>query len=459
MGKELMIKRLKIEKLFGIYNVNIPFKSNINIFIGENGVGKTTILNILNYVISGYSEGLSSIDFNTIEVLLGDNEKITINKKDLINYISNKFDGKIRRYYIEENAPLLEKRIAMEIMKAIDNNEVPNKEHILDRISWRYRRHVSRSYIEDVYDSIFNDEKAEKILENSWEYQVYNHMKKWGDVIYLPTYRRIEEDFNDYMDSSSDREHYMGNRTRKNLSYMQFGMDDVQKSIDKTCNDLRNNTNEGFKGMTTNLLTNYISSVERKLKLNKKDYDNIDSKKLEIVFSRLADKIDNELTKKIINMMGDNSLVDRTYFFSIISELINIYEKNKQIDDKLEGFEKVCNNYMVNKRVNYDKFKIECNVIQKNSQKIIDLKNLSSGEKQIMSLFSKLYLDSEKNNIILFDEPELSLSVLWQNRLIPDIIDSERCSFLCMVTHSPFIFENEYVANVIDIEKYISLVE
>ena len=43
----------------------------------------------------------------------------------------------------------------------------------------------------------------------------------------------------------------------------------------------------------------------------------------------------------------------------------------------------------------------------------ISLKNLSSGEKQILSLFSKLYLNLNNKNILLFDEPELSLSIIW----------------------------------------------
>lgn len=61
MTKDLFIKRFEIEELFGIYNVNISFKDNINIFVGENGLGKTTILNALNYIIQGDSESLAAI--------------------------------------------------------------------------------------------------------------------------------------------------------------------------------------------------------------------------------------------------------------------------------------------------------------------------------------------------------------------------------------------------------------
>ncbi len=56
---------------------------------------------------------------------------------------------------------------------------------------------------------------------------------------------------------------------------------------------------------------------------------------------------------------------------------------------------------------------------------------------------SELYLGEEKSYIVIFDEPELSLSVEWQKKQLPDIIRSRRCAFLVAATHSPFVFENE----------------
>ena len=44
--KKSFIKSFKMEELFGIYNVDIPFEDDINIFVGENGLGKTTIIYI-----------------------------------------------------------------------------------------------------------------------------------------------------------------------------------------------------------------------------------------------------------------------------------------------------------------------------------------------------------------------------------------------------------------------------
>ena len=91
------------------------------------------------------------------------------------------------------------------------------------------------------------------------------------------------------------------------------------------------------------------------------------------------------------------------------------------------------------------------------SSEYITLNSLSSGEKQIVSLFAKLYLEDSGKSIVIIDEPELSLSIRWQKMLLPDIMRSNNCGLLLTVTHSPFIFENEYDFDAQDIKKYISI--
>lgn len=88
---------------------------------------------------------------------------------------------------------------------------------------------------------------------------------------------------------------------------------------------------------------------------------------------------------------------------------------------------------------------------------IIQLTQLSSGEKQIVSLFSKLYLESDEKSIVIIDEPELSLSLQWQKMLLPDIMRTENCDLLLTVTHSPFIFENEFDYDAKEIRRYIEM--
>lgn len=465
MTKDLFIKRFEIEELFGIYNVNIPFKDNINIFVGENGLGKTTILNALNYIIQGDSESLAVIEFKKIILTLGDDTKIVITHDELMNNnISIRDRNRLYHYLPDDDYNFIARRIMLEILKEKAPNMLDDKmtrEKIYDRIVRKYRYDLPPSILEKIYNSVLKDKNFEKELKDSWEYKIYDYMKKWDRIIYLPTYRRIEEDFNSYIENSPDKDYYRRDKKKRNFSYLQFGMDDVQESIDMACSTLKNNTNEGFKAMTSNLLTNYVNINEKNEKLDF-NYKNFDASTLDIVFSRLADKIDPSVKNKITDMLDENTVLEdkyHQYLISIISELTSIYEKNKQIDDNLENFKNVCNTYLVNKSINYDKFKIECKVEQDNTKQPIMLKNLSSGEKQIISLFSKLYLNLEEKNIILFDEPELSLSILWQKKLVPDIINSNRCSFMAIITHSPFIFDNDFRERAIDIKEYISSVE
>jgi predicted ATPase len=98
---------------------------------------------------------------------------------------------------------------------------------------------------------------------------------------------------------------------------------------------------------------------------------------------------------------------------------------------------------LVGKELIFDESSVSIDIMRKKTNQSVKLNQLSSGEKQIVSLFSKIYLEDHNSITVLFDEPELSLSIEWQKSLLPDIINSGKCKFLLAVTHSPFIFKND----------------
>lgn len=110
----------------------------------------------------------------------------------------------------------------------------------------------------------------------------------------------------------------------------------------------------------------------------------------------------------------------------------------------VEAYVRKCNEYLVNSR--FEKTgENDFSIVNKFSGEIIEDHQLSTGELQIIYIFSRLFLVRSKKLILLFDEPELSLSLIWQRRILKDIVDSGRCSFLFVITHSPFTFDNELV--------------
>lgn len=123
--------------------------------------------------------------------------------------------------------------------------------------------------------------------------------------------------------------------------------------------------------------------------------------------------------------------------------------------DNLVSFKEICNAYLEETRfMNSDQTGLE--IINTNNNEKIDLQYLSSGEKQIINIFSKFYFSKRNDLILLIDEPEMSLSIAWQSKLLPDIISSQNCSFLFAITHSPFIFSNDLTKYAEGLDIYIS---
>lgn len=82
----------------------------------------------------------------------------------------------------------------------------------------------------------------------------------------------------------------------------------------------------------------------------------------------------------------------------------------------------------------------------------IQLDQLSSGEKQILLILTTVFLQEEKANVLLMDEPEISLHISWQDRLIELIRELNPNCQLILTTHSPNIFANGWEDKIVFIQ-------
>lgn len=76
----------------------------------------------------------------------------------------------------------------------------------------------------------------------------------------------------------------------------------------------------------------------------------------------------------------------------------------------------------------------------------LSLSNLSSGEQHLIVLIGKLVFNTDKNSLVLIDEPEISFHPEWQEKFL-DIIDkiSKLNSFTVIVaTHSPILIGDRW---------------
>ena len=76
----------------------------------------------------------------------------------------------------------------------------------------------------------------------------------------------------------------------------------------------------------------------------------------------------------------------------------------------------------------------------KKNKKDIEFNKLSSGERRLLTILVNLIFSDETH--ILIDEPELSMSLDFQNKLIPDVLQLCIKKTVFIATHAPFILED-----------------
>ncbi|WP_228410440.1 AAA family ATPase [Erysipelothrix piscisicarius] len=59
----MKVKNLELRQFRNISNLNLSFNKNINVFVGDNGQGKTNIIESLVYLSSGRSFRVNSDEY------------------------------------------------------------------------------------------------------------------------------------------------------------------------------------------------------------------------------------------------------------------------------------------------------------------------------------------------------------------------------------------------------------
>ena len=79
-----------------------------------------------------------------------------------------------------------------------------------------------------------------------------------------------------------------------------------------------------------------------------------------------------------------------------------------------------------------------------NGEKLVKPYQLSSGEKQMLLILLKVVVQNNEPYILMMDEPEISLDLNWQYKLIDMIIRLNENLQLIIATHSPGVFSRTW---------------
>lgn len=447
------LQNFTIKKLFGYQNVDLHFDNNILILMGENGLGKTSILNSLYFTLTKKWKKLIKINFETISLVI-DNHNFSFTKTQLTSYLESFNNKKNLRY----------KNLKSEITKILDIDDlnlfifIRSDENIdKHRIIYEYvRKNKLASQLNNPPIGLLV-ELIDQVLGQP-DYSSLENLVNFLDIefetniIYFPTYRRVEEELhnlgklrriqNDEMhnfpwDDEDEREE---NEELEDETLIQFGMEDVEERIRKIISKINDSSIKGFAKVTGEMLHQLQEGFP---KLSKDDILNINRNNIEIILNRVKNNLSQADRQNILRLLDSRELLTKPELAYFLTKLEDIYLRQRELDNSIKDFEKVTNQYLVGKKMFFDESSVTLNIYNIQTEERVELNQLSSGEKQIISLFSKIYLEDLTDLMIFFDEPELSLSIKWQKQLLPHVLESNKCNFLLAVTHSPFIFSNE----------------
>jgi predicted ATP-binding protein involved in virulence len=146
--------------------------------------------------------------------------------------------------------------------------------------------------------------------------------------------------------------------------------------------------------------------------------------------------LDKELQKIIYTVGKEKQLSFSNYRF----KATNYPEIAETVNKRIRAFFDLVNELFeeTNKIIDIDRNSND--IIFHRNDLIISLEQLSSGEKQILLILFTVFLMEENPYILLMDEPEISLHIGWQQRLIDVIRQLNPNCQLIIATHSPSIF-------------------
>ena len=435
------LKRIKIESLFGKYDYDIKFENDICIWVAENGEGKTTILNILVALLNGDVKTLANINFKKITITIGDKiiflDKTTKNDKSVDR---RKFEKLL--FEIQEVIPYTSFR---RILNKYRDNEPINYSEMEMYIK-KYMFEIDEAYkLERVLYLLNELQEMELEKFSRTIYEIKNEVKE--EPLFYPTYRRIEISLDKVFLNDNNKRKLPSGMTK----YINFGMKDVKKRVNALLKKMSADANDSYVQMNGEVISDLLKGVS--MEELTRNIDPIDKHKVEVIIKRIGEeRIENiEKLKSFVANKEEHPNEEFLKFY--LNKLVNIYASQKAIDRKLSQFAKVCTKYLSGKKVVYNEVDLSVDVFDSNNE-IIDFDDLSSGEKQIVSIFSKVYLDVMTSCILIIDEPEISLSIEWQKEFLIDIYNSGKVGLLIAATHSPFIFKNKFRKYTIEMDLY-----
>jgi predicted ATPase len=152
-----------------------------------------------------------------------------------------------------------------------------------------------------------------------------------------------------------------------------------------------------------------------------------------------GDKARPEISR---HFMAWTEMTPRLPIFKKVAELVGAFDNDeKSIFGRTDAYLSIMNSFFhdSDKRLYFREDGRLALALPSNPQAEIYL--LSSGERQLFVLITTLMFgeDESRANVLIIDEPELSLHIKWQEMFVDSLLQAKPDMQLILATHSPSI--------------------
>lgn len=424
-----LISKLEVDGFWDTHKVSVSLRPDVTIFIGVNGSGKTTLINMLAAALMADFPTLSKLPFRKITITLasvdgGAGPTVIVSKSqkkdrsiEFIEYrIRRAGGGAEERYSLDEREEVLwARRSAVNPRHAQDyyRNFAPGVGSALQelvKVDWlsvhrtpapdRFRD--DRSNYESAVDSRLGAISYDLLKYfASLSGQKDEEMRKFQEFIFISL-----------LEQPADVDFFGPAAVR--------GVVDHRKSMGEIFRELR-----VVRQDIPELIASFFKRAEKLAARKPNDGFRIDDLSV-LIGARKIDAVVKQWQR--LQAEIDRVFEHRTAFVETINGLL----QRKQID--ISGSN-------------------ELGFITRSGKRLTP-QMLSSGEKQLLILLSETLLQMQMPAIFIADEPELSLHVTWQEKLIPSLRRLNPRSQFIAATHSPDIV-GPLASHAIDMETLI----
>lgn len=458
----MKLKEIEVNGLFGVFDHKIPInlEEGITIIIGENGLGKTVILELLESFFSKAYYNLLHVEFTEFVIVFEDDYKWIIEQEfldseDYGNMPKSRREPP-RRMKHEPESKLTIRRVSPEGKKIKTKYELTGAlGNISPNIRRTFIRDIERTYpyIRRIGVNVFEDTRRGIRLSISELFHKYGKSLDYPmEVDSLPNWFKERVDRININLIKTQR--LLVQNLRKDRGY--------EKAVSEYSNELSDNIQSHLARSTelsSKLDRTYPNRLVKSLKsTTDKGHFHRLNKELESLEAKrnLLDQvglIETEKDSALSGVDNPNPEVIKVLLLYIEDSFAKL-EIFDELAKKIKLFQDIINKRFKHKKLLIDKdrgFIFQSTLVDKDqASATIPVVKLSSGEQNELVLFYELLFKMKPDSIILIDEPEVSLHISWQKKFIDDLRDVIKLTHMEIIiaTHSPDIIGNNWGLSV-----------